>query len=1362
MGTTTSLRRFWLFALLAVGLSAAVLGACSSEVQPADDTKTLVQATVTDPGATTPLTLSFQLHTSVPLTDVVVAARDLAKFADRVNLAKTTDVTQGRIEVGNQAKTGNLAAHTTVKLGHQTVVSGDVRAGGTVTREASTVVTGAVSKNLGPQPTTTVAWTIKVPVANLGNVSLEPDQKRDLLPGRYGNLVVKSRAQLTLHTGVYAFGSIALEPDAKLRIEDREGPVQIVGSGAFTFRGAVVSARQSIPQVLFALQGTQDVFVEKPFTGVLIAPNATVRFQAALPQGHRAIVVGKNVWLEPDTKIRRHPFDWSSLVGAKLDPMPPNVPVHKMPADETELTINIPPVGGTSTTKTASIGTPRKFRLVPKYTVEGGIIGNGTVVFRFNPGSGFVTCTYKGQSPDAAPDTADELIQGTSLVLQGCSDGQPATAERTANQFELTVNPIPNFPVTVQPPLQRPHVCEDIMELLSPAETRSMRQGFNWSSATKVPDNNPDGSPTLYPAWVYIRNKEEALALKKLFIHVLSHPLFDEELMQYAGKCGTFTNPGDGEGTFVSALMPGRTYNRLIDALTSGDVSGDRVIFDAVILRPVPVAARNANGSINLQVLGRAGFRYLDYEANPFAPDNEIVLDGGGSKVWTDALAWVGQAARDAGEIVTGILNEIDQFFRGEVEVTVWVHALTADPLFGSDVLHRAWGVNAGEPIGASGMQVKILQKMFGTPVPTTAKDDTNVHGRAIMDVTQDAAIRGKGLCIELRTRAAIVTDFLIASELCDLRGYDAASGTTNTVEDFRLDRLEADTTLDLHIDNARLAGFYQANDVFAYSEDVMDYEPKRARILSGYWATTFTTDTATGYKRLYAPCLNFPNSFSDAMALAAAGGGAIIGSILPGVGSATGAIALGTFASVVGNSDIVMSTESKVRLSRGVLSHEYGHYMFCNMIYDADGEAVDHVIWGTMIRGDLVNFPLRYTNEAVAEYFEGQVASGADYGWLQQAHASSTAGDQYCSDIQVPCWDANLQGNNSGTQNIGRVATLLMDMFDGQGAERTANVPTNADAWVFDPATSGIAYSTNPSGDGNDDTALERVALPGDAIRAVSGWLAQSMEPFIEYDFGDGHWEAAGHAIDDMKIRGAVNATMLNEGVSWCDRCRVLALHEPGATTTDVRSLWQSCLADTELSAVLGPGPDPANLRLDANTCTACPDGFTSDANGQCVVCPNTVVGNSCEFCVTDLVLDGNTLPFGNHVFDVNQTSPTDNCPNLLVVEVQNADGVFTRGADSFIGHIDTTPMTESNCERPFALTTTFLGSTGTPTNDVQAATGAWGTCTPPVCLTPCVGLPKHAVTPAEAAGHTVFFRTPASPSAFLEIDVGVGVIIE
>lgn len=1327
------------------GEDRANVGADQQAVEPSD--------------ATMSMTLGFRLDESVKLEDMAIGALELAQLADRVEVLAATSVAQGRIEVGNDSKTGGLAAQGEIRVGHRTVVSGDVHAGGELKLEPSTKVDGEKSGNLGAKPPKEVTWTVQVPVAQLGPVSLERDQRRKLEPGRYGALSVKSGASVTLSTGVYAFDDVTLEPQGQLLVDDREGPVQIVLNGKLSFKGRVRSAHGSVPQVLFAVQGNHDVMVEAPFVGVLLAPQATVRFQAARPDGHRAVVVGKSVWLEPDTKLRRLPFDWSTLLGPAYENVPEDALVHTMPEDDLGLTVHVPAEGGASTTKTASTPTAEDFTLPEEYTVAGGVIGNGTVVFRYNPGSGFVTCTYRGQSSTSRPETPDELIKGTQLRFEGCSDGLPAGAKRSGTEFEVTVNPSPDYPVTVNPPFQRPNVCNDRLELLSPAQTRALRQSFDWSNAAKVAAYNPDGTPTLYYAWIYVRNKEEALALKRLFIHVLSRPLFDEELTQYAGRCGTFTNPGDGEGAFVPAVIPGATYNRLIDALTSGAVSGDRVIFDAVILRQVPAAARNPNGSINLQTLGRSGFRYLGYESDPFAPNDQIVLDAGVAKALVDALEWVGQAARDVAELVTGALNELDQLFRGEAEVDLWVHVFTGDPLFGGRIMERAWGSMAGEPLGAAGMQVTILQKLFDLPFPSTAQGHTNAFGHVRIDAVDGAATLGTGLCVELRTRAALVTDFLLASEICDLRGYDAKNDVSTQ---FRLGKISHGDDIDVRVDNTRLIGLYQADDVFRYSTDVMRYTPKRARILSGYWASTFTTKTDSGADRLYTPCLNFPNSVSDMIMAAAigagAGAGALVGSVVPGIGTALGstigALALGTFGAVVGNSDIVMSPQSRAHDSRGVMSHEYGHYMFCNMIFDANVYAVDHVIWANIVAGDDKTAPVRFMNEAVAEFFESQVASGADYKWLP-SEAHSNGGDQYCSSAGVPCWEANLRDDTTGPDKIGRVATLLLDVFDGQGAGRTANVPNDADAWRADKKGE-LWFNRDPAGDGDDDTALERVALPGDSIRDIAARLAAGMAPFVGY--GEDGWHANGHAIDDMKIRKAINDTMLDRGVSWCDRCRVLALHEPGTADRDnVRDLWEICREDADLRTVLGPGPEPTDLRLDANTCTPCPDGFTSNDDGVCVPCANTVVGNECVICTPDVILDGDTLPFELQTFDLTTPTPGDECPHLFVAEVQNADRVFARGADHFDVRLDGAPVSQSSCERSFSLTTTFFDGTGNAVSDVRESVGSFPDCTTGICPDMCGGMPERSVTPAEAAGGTVFFRAPALPDARLEISAGI-----
>lgn len=1338
---------------------------CSGSDIPTDDVSLATQA-VSAPDVTTSVALGFDIEGSSQLPELVLAADEYMRLADRVELQSAAVVGSGSMEVGNDAKVATLRTSGNLSVGHRSVVSGDVIAGADAQLQETTSVTGAVQESGGALPPVGIHWTVKAPTNSLGNVSLEPDLYRDLQPGRFADLSVKSGATLTLHTGVYAFDSIQLEPDSIIQADDGNGPIQIIVQTGCTFRGRIVSTTGGIPQVLFAVQGSQDVFVEAPFEGVMIAPNATIRFQAAQPEGHRALAFGKSIWLEPDTKIRRLPFNWGAILGPAYAPRFDNAPLHEMLGDNLNLTLRFQADNnGTAKKSVASVATSRTFTLPETYTIAGGIIGNGTAVVRFNDGSSWNSCTYRGMSSTCPPVTAEELIKGSVLKLESCTDGLPASTSRSGKSFEFEVTPCTEYAATVQSPLQRTGACSEKLEVLTPEQTREMRAQFNWSTAQKVAPTNSDGSPTLYYAWAYIRNKEDALALKKLYIHVLSHPLFDAELMQYAGRCGTFTNPGDGAGMFVPAVIPGKTYNRLIDALTSSEVTGDRVILDAVIIREVPTEARNPNGSINLQVLGQSGFRYLSYDVNALRPTSEIVLDGSKvSRALVGVLEWVVQAAYDVSEEITGLLNEIDQLFRGEVTVSIFAHAITHDELFRDQVIVRGWGSQAGQPLGANGMQVKILQKLFGSPIPTTAQARTDRSGYAWIDATKNSSIRGRGLCIELRNDAAMVTDFLVANELCDLRAYDD-NKPNKQVGDFQLDTLTESTELRLHIDNTQLVGFYQSDDVHQYALSVMGYEARRARILAGYWANTFMpTRSEDGLKQLMAPCLNFPNSLTEAIfSMAGAAGtgtgaaiGAGLGSIIPGLGNAVGAgagaliggIAAGTFAAVVGNSDIVMPDGSRLEASRSILSHEYGHYLFCNMLYDANPSAIDHLVWGNVVGAGDGNFPLRYMNEAMADYFAGQVASSVTYNWLDrsQVEVSASLVSAHCEEQRVPCWDSNLTDNGDMHQNIGRVATMLMDLFDGQSGPRASDQPSNGDAWRWNSST--LAYS--PTGDGNDDSNLERVALPGYYIGQIAADLAAGMRPFIQYNLTDGNFEGAGYAIDDMKIRTAVDNAMLNRGINWCGRCAVLALHEPGGRNTTVRELWETCQTDPDLVEVLGPSPDPVHLRLDADTCSVCGAGFISDDNGACVPCADTVVGNRCEVCGPDVVLDGQTMAISKQQFDVSSTQAGDTCPDDFVVEVQNAQALFSRGAVQFGAQIvPSNSYTRSQCEREHVLRVTYNDPAGNGAFATYRSTGSWlegG-------LFPCQGLPVRDLTSAELGAGSVRFSAPALSGSRLEV---------
>lgn len=295
---------------LCAGLSGAALAiaGCSGSKSTETAAATTHQAVV---AAQQQIALSFTLPAAASLNTVVLGASTSASLADRTQIFGDLVTNNGAADVGNDARIGSAFVNGTATLHDRAQLFGDLTARHIV-KSSSATVTGSITEKDAQPATTAVSWTVKVNSTSLGDVNLDPDQVRDLVPAKYGHFAAKSRSTVTLHSGVYEVADFLLEPQARLVIDDSQGPVQIVVDHDLTYRGAIVPASQPVAQVLFAVQGTT-ALVESPFVGVLVAPNASVHLQAALPQGHRAFVFGASVALEADTKIDSFPFDWPSV-----------------------------------------------------------------------------------------------------------------------------------------------------------------------------------------------------------------------------------------------------------------------------------------------------------------------------------------------------------------------------------------------------------------------------------------------------------------------------------------------------------------------------------------------------------------------------------------------------------------------------------------------------------------------------------------------------------------------------------------------------------------------------------------------------------------------------------------------------------------------------------------------------------------------------------------------------------------------------------------------------------------------------------------------------------------------------------------
>jgi hypothetical protein len=331
--------------------------------------------------------------------------------------------------------------------------------------------------------------------------------------------------------------------------------------------------------------------------------------------------------------------------------------------------------------------------------------------------------------------------------------------------------------------------------------------------------------------------------------------------------------------------------------------------------------------------------------------------------------------------------------------------------------------------------------------------------------------------------------------------------------------------------------------------------------------------------------------------------------------------------------------------------------------------------------------------------------------------------------------------------EGIARIATLLHDGFDGQISSPTELVPGNGDIWVRN-ATGKLVYdltATTPSrGYGNNADTLDRVAAPASAFLTLADELAGRLAPF-----------GLGESITDSTFYHSLDIMLNAEEVNWCDRCKMFALHSTiTAEPSNVKESFEACRSDTLIGDAVGAPPEP-DLRINDATCTPCPPQHTSDDNGQCVFCPNTIVGNTCSVCPSDVVLDRATDTFG--AFDSSASVSGDTCPEVFIVEIQNSQALFdTRDVGSVFVFWKPQPNTKSVCESvPRAISMFFQSPTGFDLQSTVSSTGRWDSCFPPDCTGVC-STSDHFVLFREdiPASGSIRFSTPSDPNTALSIN--------
>lgn len=329
-------------ALALVFGAAAALGCSGSESSGVGRVGRIGQALVT-PG---PGEVTLSVPALMVLESGAVVASENANMGDRFTVQGEGDgaiVAMGGSGafIGNDSDVVDVFGRTGIELRDRVEVAGSLFSTGSIIVPQTSTVQGVVVTDYQFDPPEQFTWTYDAPVASQGPVALEPNQTASKDPGRYGNWSIKSGASLHISSGEYHIDSLdALEPDGKLIVDASDGPVFLYIHGVMRHRGSMVSINPGEePNIIVVVLGQDDVFLETPFHGFLVAPNALVQMRSTATP-HVTSVFAKRIASDGGAVLVHRPFDRDILFPDLLplgeeEPWDGNLPIMGTGAGQT-------------------------------------------------------------------------------------------------------------------------------------------------------------------------------------------------------------------------------------------------------------------------------------------------------------------------------------------------------------------------------------------------------------------------------------------------------------------------------------------------------------------------------------------------------------------------------------------------------------------------------------------------------------------------------------------------------------------------------------------------------------------------------------------------------------------------------------------------------------------------------------------------------------------------------------------------------------------------------------------------------------------------------------------------------------------
>ncbi|MBK8256247.1 MAG: hypothetical protein IPK82_26720 [Polyangiaceae bacterium] len=507
---------------------------------------------------------------------------------------------------------------------------------------------------------------------------------------------------------------------------------------------------------------------------------------------------------------------------------------------------------------------------------------------------------------------------------------------------------------------------------MTAAEVAAFRQAAAakpWPSAVSELDSK--GRPALLHAMIEVRSVHQAQALEKLGIYFDTLPIFPEDWQAVTSKWPKapvwVTSSHDGQGALVYALIPAKVYNLMRTQALAGNSQ-----IPLVTLRSIPtLTARDTDPTrIAYDYLQEGSFVWdLPDSTDPLPTAAQLKGTHFESAIdLVDAVELISTTAKtEIAQVKSLATSPATVRASRNVNVTVKLDVMNVDPLFRlggieSGVPHpmvQGWGARRGLAIDLAGTKITAKQSGFNSSA------HLNANNTAAVSLKKNSVVTW---CVKHRSNSAQVTDdFYFATKVCGVTNSTGQSSYSAAAN-------ETLTTLD-----ARSALFATINDNQNWMRDVAQHQGKRTRVLVGPVANIFRSAGA------FVSCGSY-YGFIPAATFAATVGG--LGLVLDAPAVIAAGLTVAILAELtLGHVDIVITDD--LLKSRGIISHEYGHFGLCTLIAEKAPtrfeSAWTDVILETLLPqiggGDRgVEHEASWLNEGFADFVAAQTTGLSNY----------------------------------------------------------------------------------------------------------------------------------------------------------------------------------------------------------------------------------------------------------------------------------------------------------------------------------------------------------------------------------------------